>query len=70
VIPIVPLVVNTYYPPNQPTPRRCFALGSAVRKAIESFTLDFRVGILASGGLSHFTVDEELDQAPAPRRAV
>ena len=62
VVPIVPLVVNTYYPPNQPTPRRCFALGSAVRKAIESFTLDFRVGILASGGLSHFTVDEALDR--------
>ena len=23
-IPIVPVILNTYYPPNQPSPRRCF----------------------------------------------
>ena len=61
-IPVVPLVVNTYYPPNQPRPGRCYALGNAVRKAIEDFKDDCRVGILASGGLSHFTVDEALDR--------
>jgi len=62
VVPIVPLVVNTYYPPNQPMPRRCFALGTAIQKAIEAWREDARIGILASGGLSHFTVDEALDR--------
>jgi len=62
VIPIVPLVVNTYYPPNQPTPRRCFQLGKALRLSIEKYSSEMKIGILASGGLSHFTVDEELDR--------
>ncbi len=61
-LPMVPVMVNTYYPPNQPTPRRCFALGSAVRKAIESWDADQRVAVMASGGLSHVIIDEELDQ--------
>jgi Catalytic LigB subunit of aromatic ring-opening dioxygenase len=61
-VPVVPLVVNTYYPPNQPRPRRCFRLGSAVREAVARFSPDQRVGILASGGLSHFTIDEALDR--------
>jgi len=62
-VPIVPLVVNTYYPPNQPRPRRCYRLGVALRKSIESFPVERRIGIIASGGLSHFTVDEALDRA-------
>ncbi|HZD90906.1 MAG TPA: extradiol ring-cleavage dioxygenase [Pseudolabrys sp.] len=62
VIPIVPLALNTYFPPNQPRPRRCFELGRALRKAVQSQQAFERVGILASGGLSHFTVDEELDR--------
>lgn len=62
-IPVVPVVVNTYYPPNQPRPGRCFRLGRALRQAIESFPGDARVGIVASGGLSHFTLDEALDRA-------
>jgi 3-O-methylgallate 3,4-dioxygenase len=61
IVPIVPLVVNTYYPPNQPRPRRCFRLGSALAAAVEKFPADQRVGIIASGGLSHFTIDEALD---------
>lgn len=62
VVPVVPVVVNTYYPPNQPRPARCYRLGQALRASIESFPGDQSVGILASGGLSHFTVDEELDR--------
>ena len=62
IIPTVPVMLNTYYPPNQPTPKRCFNLGQALRSAIESWSRDVRVGILASGGMSHFVVDEELDQ--------
>lgn len=60
-IPIVPVFLNTYYPPNQPSPRRCYRLGQAIREAIEGYPEDLRVGIVASGGLSHFTVDETLD---------
>ena len=61
VIPVVPVFLNTYYPPNQPTPARCHKLGRAIHEAVESHPGDLRVGILASGGLSHFTVDEALD---------
>lgn len=61
-IPIVPLFVNTYFPPNQPTPSRCYDLGLALHRAIESSPADLRVGIVASGGLSHFVTDEQLDR--------
>ena len=63
VIPIVPVALNTYFPPNQPRPHRCYELGRAIRAAVASAKGSARVGILASGGLSHFTVDEELDRA-------
>jgi hypothetical protein len=62
VVPIVPVLLNTYYPPNQPTPRRCYQLGRAMRQAIEAWPSGARVGIVASGGLSHFVVDETLDR--------
>lgn len=61
-LPMVPVMVNTYYPPNQPTPKRCWAFGQAVRKAIESWDSDKRVAVMASGGLSHVIIDEEIDQ--------
>jgi hypothetical protein len=60
-IPVVPVFLNTYFPPNQPTPGRCYRLGQALRRAVESFPGDQRIGVLASGGLSHFTVDPDLD---------
>jgi len=62
VIPIVPVLLNTYYPPNQPTPKRCYELGLALRQAIEAWPARKRVAVMASGGLSHFFVDEELDR--------
>jgi 3-O-methylgallate 3,4-dioxygenase len=61
VIPIVPVALNTYFPPNQPRPRRCYQLGQAIGEAVRAMPGNARVGILGSGGLSHFTVDEELD---------
>jgi 3-O-methylgallate 3,4-dioxygenase len=61
-VPVVPVCINTYYPPNQPTPRRCYRLGQAIRAAVETYPGDARVGIIASGGLSHFVVDEALDR--------
>jgi 3-O-methylgallate 3,4-dioxygenase len=62
LLPIVPVCINTYYPPNQPTPRRCYRLGQAIRAAVEAYPDDLRVGIIGSGGLSHFVVDESLDR--------
>jgi 3-O-methylgallate 3,4-dioxygenase len=58
---VVPLMLNTYYPPNPVTPHRCVALGRRLRELIRSYPEDLRVGIIASGGLSHFVVDEDLD---------
>jgi len=62
VRPIVPIILNTYYPPNQPTPKRCYQLGRAIRQAVEAWPTRQRVAIVASGGLSHFFVDEDLDR--------
>jgi len=62
-IPIVPVFLNTYFPPNQPRPRRCYELGQAIRRAVEIYPGDGRVGVIASGGLSHFLVDEDFDRA-------
>ena len=61
-IPIVPISQNTCYPPNQPTPRRSYLFGQALRKAIESWGSDKKVAVMASGGLSHSVVDEEQDR--------
>jgi 3-O-methylgallate 3,4-dioxygenase len=60
--PIVPVFVNTYYPPNVPSPARCHALGRTIRRAAETWEGPERVAIIASGGLSHFVVDEDLDR--------
>ncbi len=60
---IVPVMLNTYYPPNQPTAARCYAFGRALRQAIESWDSAKKVAVIASGGLSHFVVDEDLDHA-------
>ena len=60
-IPIVPVLINTYYPPNQPTPKRCFELGQALRNAIDDAASGMRIAIVASGGLSHFVTNATLD---------
>lgn len=61
-VPIVPVLINTFYPPNQPLPRRCYKFGRVLRIAIEQWAESKRVAVVASGGLSHFMVDEELDR--------
>ena len=62
LVPILPVVLNTYVPPNQVSPRRCYSLGRALRRAIERYSEDLAVAVVASGGLSHFVVDEDLDR--------
>jgi gallate dioxygenase len=49
---IVPLQVGVLQVPI-PSARRCFKLGRALRKAIESFPEDIKVAIVGTGGLSH-----------------
>lgn len=61
-VPHLPIMINTFYPPNQPTAQRCHRFGLALKQAIDSFPKDLRVAVIASGGLSHFVVDEDLDE--------
>ena len=50
--PVIPLAVNVVmYPP--PTGHRCYMLGKAIRKAVESYREDLKVVIFGTGGLSH-----------------
>lgn len=49
---VIPLAVNVVQYP-QPLGTRCFALGKAIRKAVESFDEDLKVCILGTGGMSH-----------------
>jgi protocatechuate 4,5-dioxygenase, beta chain len=49
---VIPLAVNVVqYPP--PTGNRCYNLGKAIRKAVESFDKDLKVVIFGTGGMSH-----------------
>ncbi len=49
---MVPLQIGVLQFPI-PTARRCFRLGQALRRAIESYPPDIKVAIVATGGLSH-----------------
>jgi len=49
---VVPIEVNVVLFP-QPTGRRCFALGRAIRKAVEAYPEDLRVVVFGTGGMSH-----------------
>jgi|HubBroStandDraft_1064217.scaffolds.fasta_scaffold04720_5 hypothetical protein len=60
--PNVPIFMNTFYPPNQPTMRRSLQFGKVLLDAVKSWQSDKTVAIIASGGLSHFVCDEQLDQ--------
>jgi 3-O-methylgallate 3,4-dioxygenase len=60
--PIVPVSQNTCYPPNAVSPRRSYALGRALGRAVAEWDADVRVAFVASGGLSHFVTDEEFDR--------
>jgi protocatechuate 4,5-dioxygenase beta chain len=49
---VVPLCVNVIqYPP--PTAHRCYMLGKAIARAVESFPGDLRVVVFGTGGMSH-----------------
>jgi hypothetical protein len=61
-IPMLPVLLNTYFPPNVPTAARAYDVGRKLREVIESFPEDLRIAVVASGGLSHFVVDEDFDR--------
>ncbi|KAF1018701.1 MAG: Gallate dioxygenase [Paracidovorax wautersii] len=50
--PIIPLQIGVLQFPV-PSARRCYKLGQALRRAIESYPEDLKVVIVATGGLSH-----------------
>ncbi|MBS0341325.1 MAG: gallate dioxygenase [Proteobacteria bacterium] len=51
-VPVIPLQVGVLQQPV-PSARRCYKLGQALRRAIESYPEDIAVAIVATGGLSH-----------------
>lgn len=61
-IPMLPILLNTYFPPNVMTSARAFEIGRHLRGALEACDSSARVAVIASGGLSHFIVDETLDR--------
>jgi len=50
--PVIPFAVNVVQYPV-PSGQRCYNLGKAIRKAIESFDQDLKVQIWGTGGMSH-----------------
>lgn len=60
--PHVPVLMNLFYPPTQPSMARCVEFGRVLRDAILAWPEDVRVAVIASGGLSHFVNDEEFDR--------
>jgi hypothetical protein len=61
-IPVVPVLLNTYFPPNVLRPSRCHQVGRILRDAVEAMGDDRRIAIVASGGLSHFATDADFDR--------
>ena len=50
--PVIPFAVNVVQYPV-PSGRRCFMLGQAIRRAVDSFDRDLKVQIWGTGGMSH-----------------
>ncbi len=50
--PVIPFAVNVVQYPV-PSGRRCFQLGQAIRRAVESFDRSLKVHIWGTGGMSH-----------------
>lgn len=61
-VPMLPVLLNTYFPPNNPTSARCFQIGQAIGQALAASPIDARVAVIASGGLSHFLCEEAFDR--------
>ena len=60
--PVLPILLNTYFLPNRMRAQRAYDVGLHIREALAASPIDARTAVIASGGLSHFIVDEELDR--------
>ena len=49
---VVPIAVNVVLYP-QPSGKRCYALGRAIRKAVEAYDRGLKVVVFGTGGMSH-----------------
>jgi OH-DDVA oxygenase/3-O-methylgallate 3,4-dioxygenase len=63
VVPTLPIVTNTFFPPNQPRPWRCFEMGKLVHQVVTEWDTNLRVAVFGSGGMTHFAINEEFDRA-------
>jgi Catalytic LigB subunit of aromatic ring-opening dioxygenase len=61
-VPMLPVLLNTYFPPNTPTSARCFEIGTKIAAALAASPSAARVAVIASGGLSHFLCEEAFDR--------
>lgn len=61
--PTVPVFMNIGETRNQPRLRRLIKFGHALKAAIDALPDDLNIAIFATGGFTHFTVDEEFDRA-------
>ena len=52
-IPIVPLYINCQVHP-MPTPKRCYEVGKKIREIVEAAPGNERIGVIGTGGLSHW----------------
>ena len=61
-VPMLPVMLNTYFPPNTPTAARCHEIGTKIGKLLAASPSAARVAVVASGGLSHFICEEAFDR--------
>ena len=61
-VPTLPIITNTFFPPNQPRPWRCFELGRLVHRVLADWDREARVAVVGSGGMSHFVINEAFDR--------
>jgi OH-DDVA oxygenase/3-O-methylgallate 3,4-dioxygenase len=62
VVPTLPIITNTFFPPNQPRPWRCFELGKLVHRVVNEWDSNLRVAVFGSGGMTHFVINEDFDR--------
>ena len=62
VVPNVPVFINTFYPPNIMKVSRCIRLGTEIGRYVAGLDDGKNTAVLASGGLSHFVVEADLDR--------
>lgn len=61
-LPLLPVMLNTYFPPNTPTAARCREVGEKIARVLAASSSPARVAVVASGGLSHFLCEEAFDR--------